>query len=181
MKKSLIIMSAAIVSAVLVVVLWLVFGDTIDHFPDKLIGNAAPSLQLATLESPQKLEEVTQHLNNKVTVITIWASWCVVCEKYNHELQSIKNKYDMNLIGVAHKDKLEDSIQWIQKTINPFTQNFYDPNGEFSEKYQIVALPESVIIDKNGLVIKRAYFDTVDAIDEYMRSRQASVNNANQK
>lgn len=173
MKKRLVVILVAVASAVFLVLLLVDFGVIGEPHRDKLAGVVAPRLMLSTLEDEKQIVDLTNEFE-KITVVTIWSSWCTQCEKYNRELYEIRNKYDIRLVGIVHKDNREKAAQWIQSTSNPFVQNLFDPNGYFSRNYEIYGLPESVIVDERGVMRKSIYADVARSVDEYMKSRYGS-------
>lgn len=178
MKETNRVTSLGIVSGVLLFVLagivWIVLAPTVDYgLPYPLLGKAAPDLQLSTLREGGLEKPLSHYLGGKIAVITVWASWCVKCAQYNFELAALKEKYEFELIGIAHEDKLDESIRWIKKTANPFVENFYDPKGELVEKYQIFGLPESVIVDENGIIRGRVFSDLESELIKYMAASRA--------
>ena len=42
---------------------------------------------------------------NKFTILNIWASWCIPCKQEHSLLMDLKNKTDINIIGLNYKDK----------------------------------------------------------------------------
>lgn len=138
-----------------------------------LVGKALPNLKLPTLEHPNDVVNVSSLLHGKVTVITIWASWCADCRQRIHDLALLKKKYksDINLIGVAYRDKREDAARWILSAENPFAVNLYDSEGSVAIEYILFGMPDSVIIDERGNVIGWS-FDVAHDVDQYMRVRK---------
>jgi thiol-disulfide isomerase/thioredoxin len=91
-------------------------------------------------------------LHSKVVYLDFWASWCAPCRKSFPWFDEIQARYkDQGLVVIAvnmDKDKMEAS-----KFLKKYPANFiitYDPEGTVADKYNVVGMPSSYLIDRNG-------------------------------
>ncbi len=93
------------------------------------------------------------------TILNFWASWCVACRSEAKEIEEFwqhiqKSKLDLNLVGVA----TQDSTEAAKKFASYFGKTYplvLDENGTAGIEYGLTGVPETVIIDKNGIIIEK--------------------------
>ncbi|MDX1949799.1 MAG: DsbE family thiol:disulfide interchange protein [Rickettsiales bacterium] len=138
-----------IISGLLLVKLY--SGKT-EYKANSLIGREIPKFLLESLEN-KKISK--KDFLGKYTILNFFSSWCVVC-KVEHpifmELKKIKTD-DMQIIGIAWRDKKQDTKNWLQENGNPFDKIAFDSAGVFGIELGITGIPETFIIDKNAKVI----------------------------
>ena len=92
---------------------------------------------------------------NKFTIINIWASWCLPCRSEHKHLMSLKNIYNINLIGLNYKDKPSNAKKFINELGNPFKKILTDPSGIISIEIGAYGIPETFIISSEKKIIKK--------------------------
>lgn len=118
-----------------------------DHL--ELMSNSCP-LTLLNGESAQKLEE----LKGKVIYIDFWASWCPPCVKsfpFMNQLNSDLKDQGLHVIGVNLDEKLSDAKEFLEQYPAQFSV-VADPTKQCAKELQVMAMPTSFIIDKNGKI-----------------------------
>ena len=116
------------------------------------IGQPAPDFELVTFDG-QPLN--TQDLRGKVILLNFWASWCIPCEEEADELESAWQSYqdrdDVIFIGVAWSDLDTKAKEYLQK-FGVTYPNAPDMGTRASQAYLITGVPETFIIDKDGIL-----------------------------
>ena len=91
----------------------------------------------------------------KPLVVSLWASWCVICEDDAPAFIAAKTKYkDLNFIGINYQDKESAAIASAAKWNLPFA-SVVDSATVLQGFYQVVGLPITVIYDEEGKTIGR--------------------------
>ena len=133
-------------------------ADLLSQFEDPIeVGEIAPDFTAPSIDGPDiTLSNVL--LDNKVTLLDFWAAWCRPCRIENPNLVRLHKKYKdagFDIIGVS-LDRTRE--QWEQAVIDdnlPWTQvsnlNFW--NDPVARRYSIRAIPQSYLLDKDGLVM----------------------------
>ena len=133
-------------------------ADLLSQFEDPIeVGEIAPDFTAPSIDGPDiTLSNVL--LGNKVTLLDFWAAWCRPCRIENPNLVRLHKKYKdagFDIIGVS-LDRTRE--QWEQAVIDdnlPWTQvsnlNFW--NDPVARRYSIRAIPQSFLINKEGVVI----------------------------
>ena len=95
----------------------------------------------------------------KVVYLDFWASWCKPCVKSFPWMNRIQAKYKKKgLVVLAVNLDKDKSLAW--KFLKENRSNFKvlrDPDGDIAEKYEVIAMPSSYLIDKRGRIQKVHY------------------------
>lgn len=124
------------------------------------IGQTAPDFTLKSL-AHDNLN--LQEQRGDIVVINFWASWCGPCRKEMPVLEQLQQKYQdlgVQIWGV----NVEQDNQAGRNFLKDMSLTFpilFDPNNQLSESYNVVAMPTTVVVDRNGTVreIYRGYKD----------------------
>ncbi len=117
------------------------------------IGSLAPDFTFPDLnDSERKLSDY----RGKVVFINIWATWCPPCI---YEMPSMQRLYDQ--LKGEDFEILAISIDALGKqVVEPFIQKYHltfpillDPTGKIKKLYATTGVPESFIVDKNGILV----------------------------
>ena len=133
-------------------------ADLLSQFQDPIeVGEIAPDFTAPSIDGPD-ITLSNELLDNKVTLLDFWAAWCRPCRIENPNLVRLHKKYKnagFDIIGVS-LDRTRE--QWEQAVIDdnlPWTQvsnlNFW--NDPVARRYSIRAIPQSYLLDKDGLVM----------------------------
>ncbi len=99
--------------------------------------------------------------NGKVSVINVFASWCVTCAAEQEWLEKISSI--VPVYGLAYKDKKPDLEKWLSDHGNPFAAIGHDTDGRASIEWGVYGVPETFIVDGQGVI----RYKHVGAIDQY--------------
>jgi len=95
-----------------------------------------------------------EEYRGKVVYLDFWASWCGPCKKSFPWMQKMHQKYEgMGLKVIAvnlDKDKAL-AEKFLKKNPGTFTIKF-DPAGDLAEQYQLIGMPMTYIIDRQGII-----------------------------
>ncbi len=105
----------------------------------------------------------------KVVVLDFWASWCVPCRRSFPWLNAMHEKYadeGLVIVGVNLDMERADAEQFLQEYPARFAI-LYDDNQHLAKQFEVVAMPSSYVIGRNGKVIARHMGFKVKQQDEY--------------
>ena len=119
--------------------------------PSPLIDKPAPAFNLQQLQNPaQKIGPA--ELRGKVWMLNVWASWCVSCREEHPVLMQFSKTGVVPIYGLNYKDTREDATRWLQQFGNPYVVSGFDGDGQVGIDYGVYGVPETYIIDKQGVI-----------------------------
>jgi cytochrome c biogenesis protein CcmG/thiol:disulfide interchange protein DsbE len=119
--------------------------------PSPLIDKPAPEFRLPQLQDAH-LTLGKDDLTGKVWILNVWASWCVACLEEHPTLVEFSKQHVLPIYGLNYKDKREDALAWLSKHGNPYTLSMQDGDGQVGIDYGVYGVPETYVIDKNGII-----------------------------
>ena len=119
--------------------------------PSPFIGRAAPAFTLAQLHEPQKAF-TPEEMKGKVWLLNVWASWCVACQQEHPILVDMQKRGLVPIVGLNYKDQRDDGIKWLNRYGNPYVLSAYDLEGKVGIDYGVYGVPETFVIDKQGVI-----------------------------
>lgn len=116
---------------------------------EAMVNRPLAKLSLTALDGKSQFG----NLKGKVTVLNVLASWCTPCAAELPELAALKKQLPaISLQGVAWNDKPDALKPWLKKHKNPFDAVWIDQTGDTAIALGIKGIPETFIIDTNGVV-----------------------------
>lgn len=115
-----------------------------------LIGKPAPTFELPVLGSEQIITQ--QEFLGQVSLLNVWASWCVACRAEHQILVDLGRRPDINLYGLNYKDATDDGLNWLRQRGNPYRRVAQDRQGLVGIDYGVYGVPETFIVDKKGVI-----------------------------
>ena len=92
--------------------------------------------------------------NEGMTLINIWASWCVPCRQEHAYLMRLRENNKVTLIGLNYKDNFNNAQNFLKKLGNPYDTILLDEDGTISIEWGAYGVPETFLIHKNKIVSK---------------------------
>ncbi len=118
--------------------------------PSALIGKPAPPFALAPLLD-DKPGFATVDLKGKVTLVNVFASWCVPC-RAEHPLLTRLAQAGPALYGIDYKDKPEDARRWLASLGDPYERIGADREGHVAIDWGVYGVPETFVVDRDGII-----------------------------
>jgi cytochrome c biogenesis protein CcmG/thiol:disulfide interchange protein DsbE len=154
---------------------WLLFAG-FGHDPravtSPLIGRAAPSWQLATLDGGTLS---SAELAGRPYVVNFWASWCIPsCVDEHPVLASAWETHgdELAVVGVLYQDGAEGARGFLARYGDAGYPHVLDPNGTLAVDFGVTGPPETFFVDADGIVRDRQVGPLTDAA---LAQRLASV------
>ncbi len=138
-------------------------GDA-SRIPSALIGRDAPVTDLppvAGLERDGKPIPglAASDFKGAVTVLNVWASWCVPCHDEAPLLVQLARDSRIRLVGINYKDQADNARRFLGRYGNPFVASGADVSGRSAIEWGVYGVPETFIIGRDG---KIAYHKATD-------------------
>jgi cytochrome c biogenesis protein CcmG/thiol:disulfide interchange protein DsbE len=148
-----------IVFAGLAVLFWMRLGDgDPSRIPSVLIGHQAPRTPLPPLEGLASEGKPVPGLDpavfkGKVSIVNVWASWCVPCHDEAPLLKQLGKDTRLQLIGINYKDSPENARRFLGRYGNPFGMVGVDSNGRAAIEWGVYGVPETFIVGREGKIV----------------------------
>jgi len=98
-----------------------------------------------------------QQYQGKVVILDFWASWCVPCRRSFPWLNAMHDKYaaeGLVIIGVNLDNEIDDAKLFLDEFPATF-QVYYDIDKRLARKYDVIAMPSSYVIGRDGRIQAR--------------------------
>jgi len=137
----------------IILIVFLGIGLTRDPslVPSPLIDKQLPEF---SLEQVKNMDETLSSvdLHGQVSLLNVWASWCVACRSEHPVLLKLARSGLVNIYGLNYKDQRDDAIRWLDYYGDPYTTSAYDHTGKIGIEYGVYGVPETFVIDKKGFI-----------------------------
>jgi peroxiredoxin len=140
-------------------VLWLLHRNRSSDNPVQQVpietGLAAPDFTFPGIDG--KMVKLSDH-RGKIVLVNIWATWCPSCVDEMPSMEKLYQKLQGEKFEI-----LAVSIDSLGATaVEPFMKKYHltfpaliDSAGAIRMGYRTTGVPESFIIDKNGILVKK--------------------------
>lgn len=123
-------------------------------------GFKAPDFLARRLDDPARLVRLSDYAGT-VVLVNVWATWCDPCRE---EMPSIERLYreleprGFKVVAVSIDDAgAEGDIRDFAREYGLTFDIAHDPTGHIQRTYQLIGVPESFLIDRDGVIRKKAF------------------------
>jgi peroxiredoxin len=129
--------------------------------PDPVnVGFRAPEFQARDIRDTTRVGRLADYAGN-VVLLNVWATWCLPCRE---EMPSIERLYrefgpkGLKVVAVSVDDGgAEADIQIFAREYDLTFEILHDPTGKILRDYQMIGVPETFVIDREGVIRKKAF------------------------
>jgi cytochrome c biogenesis protein CcmG/thiol:disulfide interchange protein DsbE len=168
--------------AALAAIFWFRLGNgDPSRIPSALLGHPAPQTALPPLEGlvmdgAQVPGFDPAMFKGKVSVVNVWASWCVPCHDEAPLLTALGKDKRLQIVGINYKDAPENARRFLGRYGNPFGIVGVDGNGRASIEWGVYGVPETFVVGREGTIVYKMVGPvTPDNIDTVLK---AEINKA---
>src|SRR5690349_19831909 len=128
-----------------------------------LLASTPPSARAAEIPSDLRIQSFEgkpislESLKGRIVVLDFWASWCVPCRSSFPFFNSLVQKYGSRGVSVLGLT-LEDDTDAVTSFLDAVPAAFpivRDPTGRAGEVFEVVAMPTTFLIDREGRIAAR--------------------------
>ena len=138
--------------------LFRLLGPT-DHsvLPSVLIGHPAPQTNLPPVAGLVRDGQPVPGLSTadfagNVTVLNVWASWCLPCRDEAPVLMKLAADKRIRLVGINYKGSPDNARRFLGRFGNPYVASGADVNGRVGIEWGVYGVPENFIIGRDGKI-----------------------------
>ena len=121
------------------------------------VGSRAPDFKVYDLGSGDSVS-LREHYKGHVTLVNIWATWCVPCKVEMPAMQEVYDSLSPRGFRIAAVSVDEGSPELVRSFGRDLGLSFdllHDRSGLIQQAYQTTGVPESFLLDPEGTIIKR--------------------------
>lgn len=147
-------------AALALLFLFRLFAGDPQRLPSALIGKPAPATTLPPLpglmrDGAQVPGITAAAAPGQVTVLNVFASWCVPCRDEHPALmdmaRALKGK-NVRIVGLNYKDRDSDALKFLAALGNPYSEVGVDANGRTGINWGVYGVPETFVIRADGTI-----------------------------
>ena len=125
--------------------------------PSALIGKPMPKTDLPPIEGllrdgkpvPGLADET---FKGKVTLVNVWASWCIPCHDEVPFLAALAKDPRIQLVSINYKDAAADARRFLGRYGNPYAASGADRSGRESIDWGVYGVPETYVVTRDGVI-----------------------------
>ena len=163
--------------AALAAIFWFRLGDTDpSRIPSALIGHKAPQTPLPPLPGLAEGSTPVPGLDpaafkGKVSLVNVWASWCIPCHDEAPLLTVLGKDKRLQLIGINYKDAPDNARRFLGRYGNPYAMVGVDGNGRAGIEWGVYGVPETFLVGRDGTILYKLVGPvTPDNIDTVLKA-----------
>lgn len=131
-------------------------GDP-SHLPSALIGKPVPAADLPPVAGLTRDGDavpglVVAEFAGKVTLLNVWASWCVPCHDEAPLLMKLAEDRRFRIAGINYKDQPENARRFLGRYGNPFAAVGADISGRTAIEWGVYGVPETFLVGRDGKI-----------------------------
>lgn len=146
----------AVLPLLLLVGLVAVFALNMDRDPSLvrsvLINKPAPAFTLPAVPGTGVEGFDTASLEGEVTVVNVFASWCIPCREEHPLLERLKAETGVRIFGINQKDAPENAVAFLTELGNPYQRIGGDADNRVSIDWGVYGVPETFVVNAAGVI-----------------------------
>jgi len=120
------------------------------------VGSTAPDFDAVQLPTgrPASIEDY----RGKVVLLNVWATWCAPCKVEMPSMEHLHRKLagtDFRLVAVSVDEEDSTVVNKFVKDLGLTFEILHDRDGSIRRIYQTTGVPESFVIDRDGVIVKK--------------------------
>lgn len=133
-----------------------VFASTIDRdaslVRSVLIDRPVPQFSLEAVPDLGVPGFDADTLSGEVTLVNVFASWCLPCRDEHPLLEAVKARTGVRLFGINHSDAPENARAFLAELGNPYDAVGADRDRRVSIDWGVYGVPETFIVNAQGII-----------------------------
>ena len=142
-----------VATALMVLFAWGLFRGG-DDLPSALLDKPVPDFALPPVLG-REAGLSTQDLVGHVSLVNVFASWCVPCRAEHPLFMELAATGEVPLYGINYKDPPEQARAWLDELGDPYDRIGADINGRAGIEWGVYGVPETYIIAADGTIAYR--------------------------
>ena len=133
------------------------YGGDPSLIPSALIGHPVPQTTLPPVAGLERDGTPVPGIDpasfkGAVTVVNVWASWCVPCHDEAPLLLQLAQDSRLRLIGINYKDGPDNARRFLGHYGNPFAATGADQSGRAAIEWGVYGVPETFVVGRDARI-----------------------------
>ncbi len=133
-----------------------IFAFSINRDPNLvrsvLIDKPAPAFVLEAVPELGVPGFDTASLKGQVSVVNVFASWCIPCRDEHPLLLALRDTAGIRLLGINQNDAPENARAFLAELGNPYDAVGADRDRRVSIDWGVYGVPETFVVDADGII-----------------------------
>ena len=125
-----------------------------DDLPSALLDKPVPEFALAPVLGREEGLS-TQDLIGHVSLVNVFASWCVPCRAEHPLFMELSATGEVPLYGINYKDPPDQARAWLDELGDPYARIGADIDGRAGIEWGVYGVPETYVITSDGAIAYR--------------------------
>jgi cytochrome c biogenesis protein CcmG, thiol:disulfide interchange protein DsbE len=156
-RRILVLVPLAVFLALAALFLVRLFSGDPGRIPSALIGHPAPTIDLPPVAGLERDGKAIPGISaadfrGNVTVVNVWASWCIPCHDEAPFLLELAGDTRIRLVGINYKDQPDNARRFLNRYGNPFIASGADQNGRAAIEWGVYGVPETFLVGRDGRI-----------------------------
>ncbi len=121
------------------------------------VGKRAPDFSALGLVGGDTVS-FRERYGGSVTLINIWATWCAPCRVEMPAIEEMHQELGpkgLKVVAVSIDEGNGDDVRAFVKEYGLTFDVLRDPSGQIQALYQTTGVPETLLLDKDGVIVKK--------------------------
>jgi cytochrome c biogenesis protein CcmG/thiol:disulfide interchange protein DsbE len=180
-RRALVLLPLVLFLGLAALFLFRLFAGDPSLLPSALIGHPAPQTALPPVAGLERNGAPLPGLDpadfkGAVTVINVWASWCVPCRDEAPLLVRLSQDSRFRLVGINYKDDADNARRFLAHFGNPFAAAGADESGRAGIEWGVYGVPETFVVGRDAKIAYKLVGPiSADNIDTVLRPQIEKV------
>jgi cytochrome c biogenesis protein CcmG, thiol:disulfide interchange protein DsbE len=121
------------------------------NIPSALLNKKIQPFETISLFNSKKFIS-SDEFGKGIVLVNFFATWCKPCRDEHKFIKKFSEKKNLKIIGINYKDDSKKTIIWLKKLGNPYSSVAIDKKGEIAINWGVYGIPETFIVDSNGII-----------------------------
>ncbi|MDH5805661.1 MAG: TlpA family protein disulfide reductase [Gemmatimonadota bacterium] len=121
------------------------------------VGYEAPEFSAVDVRTGDTLS--LSDFKGEVVLLNLWATWCLPCRTEMPSMQRLYDELGPDGLRIVAVSVDQDPSEQVMEFANEYGLTFdvlHDRSGRIDIAYQTTGLPESLILDRDGVIVYKA-------------------------